>query len=128
MRGGSSQSLPSDITRGLNGGVYLLPDIKHNDRIPSSDYYVMGEYCVCPAMGRSIFLYYGSFMALYVDAGVEEMEAQLRHTVLHEFRHHVEGLAGDRSLEIEDERIVIGAHAALKRRSQNTFEWCIRSK
>ncbi len=30
------------------------------------------------------------------------MKRKIRHTVLHEFRHHLESLAGEKDLEIED--------------------------
>ena len=35
---------PEEMYRGLTGGIYLVPEEKHNARIPSNRYYVLGEY------------------------------------------------------------------------------------
>ena len=64
----------------------------------------MGEYCN-DQMGRYINLYYGSFAALAEreNWSEEDWDAELYETLAHEFTHHVEGLAGERGLEIQDE-------------------------
>ena len=48
-------------------------------------------------------MYYGSFAALFADAGDEELYDELYTTLAHEFTHHIESLAGERGLEIKDE-------------------------
>lgn len=65
------------------------------------DVYIMGEYCV-DEMGRYINIYYGSFAALLFDEPRRVWEDELRTTLRHELTHHVEGLAGERSLEYKD--------------------------
>ena len=65
------------------------------------DVYIMGEYCV-DELGRYINIYYGSFAALLFDEPKHVWEDELRITLRHELTHHVEGLAGERSLEYKD--------------------------
>ena len=66
--------------------------------------YIMGEYC-SDQMGRYINLYYGSFAVLAEeeDWTRRNWEEELYETLAHEFTHHIEGLAGERGLEIKDE-------------------------
>ena len=91
---------PEELVRELNGGVLLLeealPDPEAGD-----DVYIMGQYCV-DEMGRYINIYYGSFAALLYDVPRQVWEEELRITLRHELTHHVEGLAGERSLEYKD--------------------------
>ena len=88
----------------LNGGVCLLPEAKPDPEFPSGEMYILGEYCN-DMMGRYINLYYGSFSALaeQEDWTREDWEDELWETFSHEFTHHMEGLAGERGLEIKDE-------------------------
>ena len=51
-----------------------------------------------------IYIYYGSFLEVYGELGEKELEEELRETLLHEFTHHMESLAGERGLEIKDEK------------------------
>ena len=62
----------------------------------------MGEYIVSPSLGRYIAIYYGSFMLMYPNDTAAELEVRLRHTLRHEFRHHLESLGGLRTLADED--------------------------
>lgn len=55
-------------------------------------------------MGSYIVLYYGSFAEICQDMTEEEIREEIRATLLHEFTHHLESLAGERGLELEDER------------------------
>lgn len=92
---------PEALFQDLNGGVLLLED-EVADPEAGEDVYVMGEYC-CDEMGRYINLYYGSFAALLADEPREVWVDELRGTLRHELTHHVEGLAGERSLDRKDE-------------------------
>ena len=47
--------------------------------------------------------YYGSFVALYNDLPPEKLREELRETIIHEFTHHIESLAGECELEVMDE-------------------------
>ena len=97
-----AETFPEAFYRDLNGGISLLPEAKEDPQ--GEDLYIMGEYCN-DMMGRYIVLYYGSFAALarQEDWTEEDWEDELYTTLSHEFTHHIEGLAGERGLEIRDE-------------------------
>jgi len=94
--------LPEEVFRELNGGVSILPEAKLSDADPGGGLYTLGEYRR-DQMGRYIVIYYGSIRAVYSSSTREEMRANLRKLLTHELTHHLESLAGDRDLEIEDE-------------------------
>jgi len=94
-----SEQLPQDFYKDLNGGVLLLPEAKLHDKSMGDDLYVMGEYHRDSSLGRYIAIYYGSFEKIYGFASREQMKQQLMKTLKHEFRHHLESMAGDKSLE-----------------------------
>ena len=98
-----AETLPQDFYRYLNGGILLLPEAKLSPYAKENDLWIMGEYQRGGSMGRMIKIYYGSFQKMYAHLSPEELKEQLRHTLLHEFTHHLESLAGERGLEIEDE-------------------------
>ena len=97
-----AEEFPEEFYAQLNGGISLLPEAKEDPE--GEDLYIMGEYCN-DMMGRYIVLYYGSFAALarQEDWTEEDWEDELYTTLSHEFTHHIEGLAGERGLEIRDE-------------------------
>ena len=95
-----AEKLPQGLFQSLNGGVLLLED-EVPDPENGPDLYILGEYCV-DEMGRYINIYYGSFAALFFDEPREVWEEELDITLRHELTHHVEGLAGERSLEYKD--------------------------
>ena len=99
-----AEEFPQEFYQDLNGGVCLLPEAKPDPDFPEGEMYILGEYCN-DMMGRYINLYYGSFAALAEQEGwtEEDWEDELWETFAHEFTHHVEGLAGERGLEIKDE-------------------------
>ena len=99
-----AEEFPQAFYQDLNGGVCLLPEAKPDPDFPEGEMYILGEYCN-DMMGRYINLYYGSFAALaeQEDWTEEDWEDELWETFAHEFTHHVEGLAGERGLEIKDE-------------------------
>ena len=97
-----AEEFPQEFYAELNGGISLLPEAREDPE--GEDLYIMGEYCN-DMMGRYIVLYYGSFAALarQEDWTQEDWEDELYTTLSHEFTHHIEGLAGERGLEIRDE-------------------------
>ena len=95
-----AQEYPEELLAQLNGGILLLED-EVPDPDAGEDDYIMGEYC-WDEMGRYINLYYGSFVALLAEESRDVWEDELRITLRHELTHHVEGLAGERSLEHKD--------------------------
>ena len=59
-----------------------------------------GQYRTDPAMGQYIVMFYGSFRRVLRGADESEWVDEMRDVLRHEFRHHIEGMAGVRDLEI----------------------------
>ncbi len=94
----TAESLPVEIFKDLNGGINLL-----HDTVEDADgWLVMGMYII-DNMGSRIEIYYGSFEAAFEGSSYEEVEKELIDTLKHELTHHIETLAGDKSLERWDE-------------------------
>jgi len=102
MLDGIVEELPREIFADLNGGVSLLPDMKRSAADPDGGLYVLGEYRR-DQMGRYIVLYYGSIRAVHGREDRERLRESLRKVVTHELTHHLESLAGERDLEVQDE-------------------------
>jgi len=93
-------TLPPEIFRELNCGVSVIPDTVYCHR----GLLALGMYHYEPhGLGRYITIHYGSMLAAYGYMPPGQFKTQLKETLHHELIHHLEGLAGDRSLEIEDE-------------------------
>ena len=101
-----AEKLPRELFKDLNGGVLLLPEACQDQDDSEHDIFTMGEY-VHDEMGRYIVIYYGSFVEIYEHLPPEqirkELEEELKETLIHELTHHIEDLAGECGLEIEDE-------------------------
>lgn len=99
-----AEEFPEAFFRDLNGGICLLEEKMTDPSLPGTETYIMGEYCTDPMMGNYINIYYGSFAALAEEENwsMEDWEDELYTTLAHELTHHVEGLAGERGLEIKD--------------------------
>lgn len=95
--------LPEAFFDELNLGVRVDPNVKIHPEARENDLYILGEY-ETSSMGNGIAIYYGSFEKLYGSIGEDALKDELRRTLRHEFRHHMEGRAGERGLEIQDER------------------------
>ena len=93
--------IPPALLKGLNGGIVIEEDACQDDPdLP--DVYVLGHYVEDPYLGCYIVLYYGSFAAILGDEPPEVWEEELWETMIHEVRHHVEAMAGESELDIED--------------------------
>ena len=97
----AASELPEEVFRGLNGGVSLLPETKRNSADPYGGLFTLGEYRR-DQMGRYIVLYYGSIRAVHSGDSRDELRVNLKKLLTHELTHHLESLAGERDLEIED--------------------------
>lgn len=97
-----AEELPKAIYKGLNQGIVLLPEVKVHPRSVGDSLVIMGQYRR-DITGRGITIYYGSFKRVYGYMRGEELKEKLRDTLHHEFVHHLESMAGDRDLEVEDE-------------------------
>ena len=99
-----SQEFPDAFFEDLDGGIQLEREALPDPEFPPGEMYILGEYCD-DQMGRYILLYYGSFAALAAKEEWTEAdwEEELCATLTHEFTHHIEGLAGERGLDLKDE-------------------------
>lgn len=99
-----AEELPQDFFKELNKGIVLLPEYKlHRESRDPNKLYIMGEYAR-DITGRHIAIYYGSFEKVHYGLSIEALKEELKDTLLHEFTHHFESLAGEKGLEIEDAR------------------------
>ena len=94
--------IPREFFDELNGGIVLRPERKIHPQGIGNDLFIMGEYHHSRNMGRFIYIYYGSYQELYSYMDKEQLRERVKHTVLHEFTHHFESLAGQKDLEIQD--------------------------
>jgi hypothetical protein len=113
-----AEALPDEFYTQLNGGIILMPQAKRDLRSGAEGLYIMGEYYSGGNMGRYIAIYYGSFMRVYGYMLPEVLKEKLTGTLKHEFRHHLESLAGERGLEIEDEQFLAEYMSAQARRKE----------
>jgi hypothetical protein len=92
--------LPQAIFDGLNGGYVLTEETLVGD----DGLYILGQYHVEPrGLGRYVTVNYGSIAAIYGHLPPAAFREKLKFVLHHELTHHLESLAGDRSLEIKDE-------------------------
>lgn len=99
-----AEEMPPELYKDLNGGIILLPQVKLHKKSVGNDLYVVGEYHYERISGRYIVVYYGSVEKLYGNLSRGMLKNKLRSVLKHEFLHHLESLAGERQLEIEDEQ------------------------
>ena len=97
-----AETFPEDLFRELNGGIMVRRHRRLHPAAQDHDLFVLGEYHMDRFLGRFIVLYYGSFELCFGYSREEELRERIRKVLLHEFRHHLESLAGEYDLEIED--------------------------
>lgn len=96
--------LPDDFFRELHHGVHLSEECRISPHVKSDELVIMGEYNRS-YYGNRIVIYYGSFAKTCYWMTEPQLKDKLREVVRHEFRHHMENLAGIHgkdSLEYED--------------------------
>ena len=92
--------LPGEILEGLNFGICLVEEALFDD----DGLVILGQYHVEPmGLGRYVTINYGSMALVHGHLSKSAFKKELRHVLHHELTHHLESLAGDRSLEIQDE-------------------------
>lgn len=95
------EELPPKLLEGLTGGIVVAEEAHRREDDPP-DVYILGEYVTEDWPGCYIVLYYGSFRELFEGEPDEVWEEELRITIRHEVRHHVEARAGMDDLGVED--------------------------
>jgi hypothetical protein len=101
-----TDELPEIFFKELSGGVILLPETKRSPVKGADGLYILGEYHRNINLGRYIVIYYGSFRRVHGSLQYEDYKNELRKVLRHEFRHHMESLAGERGLEVEDAKFI----------------------
>ena len=99
------ESIPSYAYEHLNGGIILTEESKFHDESYAEDLVIMGEY-QRSILGNMIKIYYGSFMELYRYSSREILKEKLEKVLIHEFTHHLEFLANEWGLVIEDNKFL----------------------
>lgn len=99
------ESIPSYAFDHLNGGIILSEDKKYHEESREDDLLIMGEY-QRSILGNMIKIYYGSFMEMYRFSSRERLKEKLEEVLLHEFTHHLEFLANEWGLVIEDKKFL----------------------
>lgn len=99
------ESIPSYAFDHLNGGIILSEDKKYHEEARADDLLIMGEY-QRSILGKMIKIYYGSFMEMYRFSSRERLKEKLEEVLLHEFTHHLEFLANEWGLVIEDKKFL----------------------
>lgn len=99
------EELPKYAFNYLNGGVTLSEEIKYHPEAKDDDLLILGQY-ERSILGLSITIFYGSIDLLYGHLEREDLKDRLREVLFHEFTHHMEFLAKNRDLEIEDEEFM----------------------
>ena len=113
--------LPGEFFRELSGGVIVSDATLVPSYARVNDLFTLGLYKIFSPGVRQIILYKGSFDRAYPQATLQEAKKILRGVIRHEFRHHLEYLAGihdSTSLEAVDER---EKRKYLARRPPNTL-------
>ena len=94
--------LPPEFFNQLYGGIVLEDECKYSPYGKNKDLIIAGEYVYHSQMGSQVKIYYGSFEQLYPGMEPEKLRINIRKVLRHEFRHHLERLAGEKDLEVED--------------------------
>lgn len=102
-----TEALPPAYTRRLNGGVILIPETMPSPHSEKGDLFTLGMYHHEPqGMGRYITIYYGTFVTIYGRDSLAKQRQALHDVLHHELTHHLESMAGERDLEIEDQEFL----------------------
>ncbi|EFI41508.1 MULTISPECIES: metallopeptidase family protein [Peptoniphilus] len=97
--------IPQRMFKYLNGGIIIEENICYHPESKNDDLICLGAY-KRSMLGNSIIIYYGSFMNMYGYLSHEELKEKLRETLHHELTHHLEWLAKENDLEIEDREFI----------------------
>jgi hypothetical protein len=116
--------IPEEILRDLNGGIMVMPEAKLHPGDRDHSLYVLGEYNVqIPGLGRYVALYYGSFERVFgarLSGRSARLREEIRKTLLHELRHHLESLSGVHDLEYVDASNIAAYNRRVKWQANTT--------
>jgi len=98
-----TDNLPEAIFVNLNGGVNLSPETVSHPKATDDNLFILGQYNHGGNLGRYITIFYGSFMQIYGKVPLDYLKKQIDRVLRHEFMHHLESMAGEKDLELQDE-------------------------
>lgn len=101
LAGRIAAQIPPPLMEGLTGGIVVERRSRRRPDDPPG-VYLLGEYVVEEYLGPVILIYHGSFRRVFAGKPHQVWEEELRATILHEVRHHVEARAGVSDLDRED--------------------------
>jgi len=99
------EKIPKYAYDKLNGGIILSEDTKYHEESVGDSLIILGEY-KRDITGNMIVIYYGSFMEMFGYYSHDRLYEKLEHTLLHEFTHHLEFMANEYGLVIEDQKFL----------------------
>ncbi len=97
-----ADEIPQELYKDLNGGISLDEETILSPAARNNDLYVLGQYHRGGFQGRRITVHYGSLVKAFPGYDRNMLKDELRRILKHEFRHHVESMAGNSDLELED--------------------------
>ena len=78
----------------------MAPERKIHPNSSGIDLVIYGEYLFEPyGLGRYIVLYYGSLIRSFGRMPMERQKLKIKEVLYHELTHHLEHMAGDKTLE-----------------------------
>lgn len=99
------EEIPEYVLEGLNGGIVISEEVKYHPESVGDDLIILGQY-ERSILGQRVTIFYGSIMEMYWDLPGEELKEKLRGVLFHELTHHMEFLAKEKDLEIEDKEFI----------------------
>ena len=98
----AAEQIPKEYYTELNGGIMAREECKIHPDSRGEELCIMGQYCRNHNLGRYIVLYYGSFVHQYSGMPDGYWKSEIKKVLEHELTHHLESLAGEKDLEIDD--------------------------
>lgn len=96
----TENEIPPIILIDLNLGIHVSPKRQEDDE--EKDYFIMGEY-IQDELGNQVVLYYGSFKYFLEGEPLKVWHKEIMDTIKHELIHHVEAMAGQEDLALEED-------------------------
>ncbi len=96
----TKNEIPSPLLQDLNMGIHVSPNKQKDDE--EKDYYIMGEY-IQDELGNQVVLYYGSFRYFLEDEPLKIWQKEIMDTIKHELLHHIEAIAGQEDLSLQED-------------------------
>jgi len=97
-----AEEMPQEFYNELSGGIVLREEMKLHPKSKDNDLYILGEYHSDSQLGNFIAVYYGSVIRSFGNYSLKNYKNEIRKVLKHEFLHHLETMAGEVGLAVED--------------------------